>query len=138
MNAFKPSRPPLRPVKPRPVAPQRKSRQKRRARPHQVMALETTAKLAVNFVLSVAAVSSGVQLLHYQWSQQPKLQEIQTEVKVTEKRVERLQKDFSRNFDPQQEKNIMQEQTNRAETRQRQIVWLDKADTEVEKPARSH
>ena len=136
MNAFKPSRPPLQPVKPRRTSPQRNSRQKSRTRPYRVIALETTAKLAVNFVLSVAAVTSGVQLLRYQWSQQPKLQEIQTEVKATEKRVERLQKDFSRNFDPQQAKNVMQEETNRTEIGQRQIILLDKAASKVEKPAR--
>jgi len=37
------------------------------------VALETTAKLAVNVVLSAAAVSGLVKLLPYQWSQQEKL-----------------------------------------------------------------
>jgi len=37
------------------------------------MAIETTVKLAVNVVLSAAAVSGLVKLLPYQWSQQQKL-----------------------------------------------------------------
>lgn len=99
------------------------------------MALETTAKLAVNVVLSAAAVAGLVQLLHYQSSQQAKLQEIQTEVKLAEGRVNRLQTDFSRYFDPQQARTVMQEQSNRVEPGQRQVVWLGKAAKEVEKPA---
>jgi len=68
------------------------------------MAIETTVKLAVNVVLS-AAVSGLVKLLPYQWSQQQKLWEIQTEVKV-EGRVNRLRTDFNRYFDPQKAKSV--------------------------------
>lgn len=90
------------------------------------MALETTAKLFVNVLLSAAAVTGIVQLLHYQWSQQGRLREIQAEVSSTQERVDRLQKDFNRYFDPQQAKNIMQEQSNRVAVGQRQVILLDK------------
>lgn len=125
MNAIQPSRPPLKPVEPRRSAPQIKSR--RRLRSYRVMAIETTVKLAVNVVLSAAAVSGLVKLLPYQWSQQEKLQEISSEVKLAEERVNHLQTNFNRYFDPQQAKNIMQEQSNRLTPGKRPVVLLDKA-----------
>lgn len=131
MNAFQPSRPPLQPVEPR-RSLQRKSRQHRR--PYQVVTLETTAKLAVNVLLSAAAVSGLMQLLHYQWFQQEKLWEIQTEVKQAEERVNLLRTDFSRYFDPQQANSIMQEQSNWVEPGQHQVVWQNNA-AKVKKPA---
>lgn len=133
MNAFQPSRPPLQPVEPpRRVAHHKKSR---RPSPYQVMALETTAKLAVNVLMSAAVFYGLVQLLSYQSAQQQKLREIQTEVKLIEGRVNRLQTDFSRYFAPQQAESVMQEQSNRVSPGQRQVILLDKADKEVEEPA---
>ena len=133
MNAIQPSRPPLQPVEPRRVTPQIK-RHRRRPRPNRLVALETTAKLAVNVVLSAAAVSSLVKLLPYQWSQQEKLWEIQTEVKLVEGRVNHLRTDFSRYFDPQKAKSVMQEQSNRVAPGQRPVILLDKAATEQVEP----
>lgn len=127
MNAIQPSRPPLQPVEPRRVVPQRKSRN--RGRPYQSMAVQTTVKLTVNVLLSAAAVSALVKLLPYYQSQQEKLQEIQTEVKLTEGRVNRLRTDFNRYFDPQQAKNIMQEQSNRVNPGQRPVILLNQAGT---------
>jgi hypothetical protein len=100
------------------------------------MAIETTAKLAVKIVLSAAAVSALVKILPYGWFQQQKLGEIQTEVKLREGRVNHLRTEFSRYFDPQQAKSIMQEQSNRLDPGQRQLVLLNKAST-VEAPAQS-
>lgn len=130
MNAIQPSRPPLQPVEPRRVVPQRKSRNRRH--PYRSMAVQTTVKLTVNVLLSAAAVSALVKLLPYYQSQQEKLQEIQTEVKLTEGRVNRLRTDFNRYFDPQQAKNIMQEQSNRVNPGQRPVILLNQAATKVE------
>ena len=124
MNAIQPSRNTLQPVEPRRVVPQRKSRNRRH--PHRSMALQTTVKLTVNVLLSAAAVSALVKLLPYYQSQQEKLQEIQTEVKLTEGRVNRLRTDFNRYFDPQQAKNIMQEQSNRVNPGQRPVILTNK------------
>jgi hypothetical protein len=90
------------------------------------MAIETTAKLAVNVVLSAAAVSGLVKLVPYQWSQQQKLWEIQTEVKLVEGRVNQLRTDFNRYFDPQKAKSVMQEQSKRLAPGQRPVILLDK------------
>ena len=135
MNATQQSRPRIQPLEPRRVDP--RPRRHRRIHPYRVQAFETTAKLAVNIVLSTAALSALVQILPYQWSQQEKLGEIQTEVKLIEGRVNLLQTDFSRYFDPQQAKSIMQEQSNRLDPGQRQLVLLHKATTQVEAPASS-
>jgi hypothetical protein len=90
--------------------------------------VETTFKLGVNITLSVAAASTLMRILPYQLSQQEKLQEIRAEVNVTEGRVNRLRDNFSHHFDPQQTKTIMQEQSNRVDPKQLQVVWTDVAD----------
>lgn len=125
MNALQPSRPPLKPVEPRRrVASQRKSHNRRH--PYRVMALQTTAKLAINVLISTVAVSALVKLVPYYLSQQEKLQEIQTQVKLTEGRVNSLRTDFNRYFDPQQAKSIMQEQSNRVDPGQRPVILINK------------
>jgi ribonuclease D len=123
MNAIEPSQPPQQPAPNRRIVP-RTQRQQRR-HPNRAIAIETTAKLAVNVVLSSAAIAALVQLLPYHLSQQAKLGEIREEVKRTEKRVNRLSNNFSRYFDPQQAKSVMQEQSHRVDPSQRQVVWLD-------------
>jgi len=140
MNAIQP---PFRDPVPPPVQPpeKRRTQQKRHTRRHrltQVVALETTAKLVVNIVICGGAISALVQLLPYNWLQQDKLREINTEVSLSEGRVNRLQTDFSRNFDPHQAKNIMQEQSQRVDPNQRQIYMIDKDASDSEDRERSH
>ncbi len=96
------------------------------------MVIETTAKLTASVVLSAVAVTSLIKLLPYQWSQQEKLSEVQTEVNLAEGRVKHLRTDFNRYFDPQQTKSIMQEQSNRVNPGQRQVVLQELAATKVE------
>ncbi|MBW4634232.1 MAG: hypothetical protein KME30_20680 [Iphinoe sp. HA4291-MV1] len=129
MNAFQPSIPPLQPIEQRRITPRPKRRLRQRS--YQVMALETTAKIAVNLVISTAAVSALTQLLPYHWSQQDKLRALGTDVKLMEGRVYELQGEFSRNFDPRQAKMLMQEQGYRFDPNQRQVVF-PKDTTEVE------
>jgi hypothetical protein len=123
MNSIQPSRPPLQPIQKRRVI----SRPKRhlRQRSYQVMALESTAKIAVNLVITAVAASALAQLLPYHWLQQKKLQEISTEVNLMEGHVNSLQAEFSRNFDPQEAKSIRQRQGYRFDPSQRQIVLMD-------------
>ncbi|MBN3878382.1 MAG: slr1601 family putative cell division protein [Nostoc sp.] len=123
MNAIQPSRPPLQPIQKRQVI----SRPKRhlRQRSYQVMALESTAKIAVNLVITAVAASALTQLLPYHWLQQEKLREMSTEVKLMEGHVNGLQAEFSRNFDPQEAKTIRQRQGYRFDPSQRQIVLMN-------------
>ena len=123
MNAIQPSKNQTRPVETRRVAPQKKSRPRPR-RSYRLIALETTAKLTVNILISTAAVAALVQLLPYQWLQQQKLHELNAEVAQIEGHVNHLRSDFNRYFDPQQARNIMQEQSHRVDPTQRQIIWL--------------
>lgn len=123
MNAFQPSTPTRQPSEPRRMA----SRTQRRQRRHSYQAIfgETTARLMVNVVLSAAAIAGLVQLLPYHLSQQAKLRELRTEVKVTEERVKNLRADFSRSFAPGQVRSVMQEQSYRVDPNQRQVVWQE-------------
>jgi hypothetical protein len=96
------------------------------------MALETTAKIAVNLVISTAAISALIQLLPYHWTQQERLREVRTEVKLMEGRVNSLQAEFSRNFDPSQANSIMQQQAYRFEPSQLSVVLLNQDGKEIE------
>jgi hypothetical protein len=96
------------------------------------MVLETTVKITVNFAISAAAISALVQLLPYHWSQQEKLREIRTEVKLMEGRVNSLQAEFSRNFDPRQTKSIMEQQGYRFAPNQLPVVIVPQDSKEVE------
>ncbi|MBD2123217.1 hypothetical protein [Trichocoleus sp. FACHB-262] len=133
MNAIQPSSPPLRTSNHLRLATPPNPRQRRKPAKAATklpvgLVMETTLKLAVNVTLSVAAVSTLMRILPYQLSQQEKLQEIRAEVNVTEGRVNRLRDDFSRHFDPQQTKALMQEQSNRVDPKQLQVVWTNVAD----------
>jgi hypothetical protein len=124
MNAIQPSRPPLQPTQKRRVIPRPKRHLRQRS--YQVMALESTAKIAVNLVITAVATSALAQLLPYHWLQQAKLQEMNTEVKLMEGHVNSLQAEFNRNFDPQQAKSIRQQQGYRFDPSQRQIVLMNR------------
>ncbi|MDP5018812.1 hypothetical protein FJR11_12190 [Anabaena sp. UHCC 0187] len=130
MNAFQPSRPPIQPVEQRRIVPRPKRHLRQRA--YQVMALETTAKVIVNIVISAASVSALVQLLPYHWSQQDKLREVRTEVKVMEGRVQKLRSEFSHNFDPGETKSIMQQKSYRFDANQRPIILMNQDQTVTE------
>lgn len=127
MNALQQPRQTLEPVEQhRRVTKQREISQRRRSGfyAHQGMAIENTAKLVVYIVMVAGGVSALVRLLPYNISQQAKLQEISTEVQVTENRVANLQNDFKRSFDPQQSKKIMGEQSNRVDPKQRPVFLV--------------
>jgi len=133
MNALQPSRPPLQPIQRQRVTPRPKRRLRQRS--YQIMALETTVKIGVNLVISAVSISALSQLLPYHWLQQDKLREIRTEVKLMEGRVDKLQADFSRSFDPRQAKSIMQEQGYRFDPNQRRIVFPKDTTEEESEPS---
>ncbi|MDB9320070.1 MULTISPECIES: hypothetical protein [Cyanophyceae] len=129
MNASQPSRPPLQPPQQRRAVPRPKRHLRQRS--YQVTALETTAKIAVNLAISTAAVSALVQLVPYHWTQQQRLREVRTEVKLMEERVESLQTEFNRNFDPQQAHSIRQQQAYRFDPNQLPVVFVNQDGKEV-------
>ena len=87
--------------------------------------IEVSLKLGVNLLLIALAGSTIARLLPYHQNQQAKLKQIKTELSRTEQRVNTIETDFNRHFDPQQVGSIMQEQTNRLQPNQRQVVWVD-------------
>lgn len=131
MNASQPSLESLQPEKPTRKRPRTKRNPRKRT--HQILALEVTAKIAVNLTISIASVSALCKLLPYYWVQQDKLREVRTEVKVMEGRVETLQQEFSRNFDPKQSKTIMQQQLYRFDANQRPIIIINQEPNVPEK-----
>lgn len=110
----------------------RQTRQSRRRRHRRnfygAIAAETTAKLVANLLLSAVAVSALVQLVPHYRLQQEKLEEIRVEVAETEARVSRLRSDFSRHFDPEQTKKIMQEHSYRIDPNQRRIIFEEQSE----------
>jgi len=75
-------------------------------------------------VVLIAAGAALIRLVPQNLAQQARLQELQTEVAFVERRVDQLQDRFNRHFDPQQTRAIMQEQSNRVDPNQRQVIWV--------------
>jgi hypothetical protein len=98
---------------------------RRQANSYRAIAYETTAKLTVNVVLSIAAVSALANLLPYRASQEVKLRELQAAVGLTGERVQQVQDKFMYRFDPNQARESMQELTNRIDPLRRQIILQD-------------
>lgn len=122
MNASQLSNHPVEPIaKPR-FAPRPKRHLRQRS--YRLMALETTTKIVVNFVISATAISTLAQLLPYQSKQQDRLAEITTEIKVVQERVDVLQAEFGRNFDPHQVNELRQRQGYRFGPNQIPIVLI--------------
>ena len=96
----------------------------------RTLTIETTVKLATHLVLSGVTLSALWQIVPQYRASQEKLNQIQSEVQLTQQRVEHQKANFSRNFDPQQAQSIMQEHTNQVAPGQRQVIWLD--DIEVD------
>lgn len=130
MNVLRSSKQPVRHTKPQPAQLSRLAISTQRG--YQARALEVTVMLAVNLLLSATAVVALTQLIPYQKSQQEKLQEMQSQVKVAQGQVSQVKEQFDRNFDPQQARQIMQEQTNRIDPQQRHIILVH-PDNEADK-----
>ncbi|WP_448563504.1 slr1601 family putative cell division protein [Trichothermofontia sp.] len=91
-------------------------------RPH---AIEVAIKLGMNVLFITGCIMALIHLLPQIRNQHRELQEIQAETTVTRTRVEHLQADFNRYFDPQQAKSVMQEQGHRIDPSQRRVVFVE-------------
>jgi hypothetical protein len=114
------------PLRPRQSQPSQQSQPSRWG-----ITAEVGLKVAVNGLLSTAAVAALINLLPYYTSQQAKLREVQSEVQQTETQVDQLQAEFSYSFDPLQARRVMQAQSGRVDPNQRQIVLIQKKGEEV-------
>jgi len=120
MHALKPSTLPLQPVRRSRTVPHAKVSTRRY--PYRSIVIEVGVKLTVNLLVSAVAVATVAQLLPYRSSQEARLQELQVAVKSTGERVQQVKSSFTQYFDPAQSKVIMEQQTNRIDPQQRQIV----------------
>ncbi len=117
-------RPKAKPVRRAKLTP--KQRQRQQQTRHRSMAIEVSLKLGVNVLISAVALTTLFRMVSHQVAQQQKLQELQVEVQVTEKRVNQLKTDFNQAFDPSQERQIAQEQTHFVDPNRTPIVWLNR------------
>jgi cell division protein FtsB len=113
------------------VTVKRKRRRSKVKRSHknpseQWIKAEIILKFAFNGILSLAALVALTKLLPYQFSQQAKLKEVRVEVQDTEHRVNELRDHLNRNFDPQQSRKIMQEQSPMIDPAQRRVILVEK------------
>lgn len=123
MNALQPSPPPSRRSRTRRAG--HAAFQHKRQKANQVLALEAGVKLGVNILLAIVAGVALVKLIPYTTAQQAKLIELKTEVASVQQRVDTLQTNFNRYFDPQQTQQLMQEQTNRIGSHQLKIILVE-------------
>lgn len=109
----------------------RSRRAERRRRTHifhptyRPQIIEIAIKFSMNVLFIWGCVAALLHLIPQITNQQRELREIQTETRLTRIRVEHLQADFDRYFDPQQAKSVMQEQGHRVDPSQRRVVFLE-------------
>lgn len=128
MNAIQPSKPPSQPPRERQVAtPQKNTRRRLNRHPYRAMAIENSAKLIANIVISGLALYGLARLVPYFWTGEQKWQEISTEVDRTQWRVNGLRQEFDRNFDSRSASTLMQEQSTLFQPGQRQVFWQKKS-----------
>ncbi|NJL91071.1 MAG: hypothetical protein HC916_15750 [Coleofasciculaceae cyanobacterium SM2_1_6] len=104
--------------------PQRRQRpqSKPRTNLHKTLALESLTKIGVNLCLAGVAIVTLLHQLPQQKQQEIKLQEINTEVNKVQARVNLLQDNLSRYFDPTTSSEVMQEQTHLVLPNHQEIV----------------
>jgi hypothetical protein len=76
---------------------------------HRRQGLEVSVKLITYSALSVFGIVTLVNLLGYNWSQQSKLQHLETELKDAKARTQKINTSFNRSFDLQSQPSVMQE-----------------------------
>ena len=88
-----------------------------------VQTLELGIKLGVNGILGTAAIIGLVKLVPYAVHRHSGLQQLQAEAIAVEGRVQELQQDFGRYFDPKEAEAIARQETIRLTPNQRRIYF---------------
>lgn len=124
MYAVQPAKAPQSPIPSRRPS-SRPSSQQRNQQLIRVLTIETAVKLTIQLILSVYAISALWQIWPRYRNSAEKLSQIQSEVQLTQKRLDNQKSNFGRHFDPKQAQSIMQEHTNQLAPGQQQIIWLE-------------
>jgi hypothetical protein len=108
------------------LSPRKRSRAKvNPAYAHRRQGLEAGVKLMTYSALSVFGIVTLVNSIGYNWAQQGKLQHLKTEVQDAKIRTERINDNFSRSFDPQVQRSVMEDNSYKIAPNRRQIVLID-------------
>ncbi len=90
---------------------------------HSKKAIKVAVKIAINGILSTAALTALIKLVPYHFSQEAKLREIRLEVSNTEKRVNELRQNFSINFATSETDSQMSNYSPKVEPNQMRVFW---------------
>jgi cell division protein FtsB len=108
------------------AAAARPVRQQAQAHRYRLLMAESIGKIAVSVAVCSVSIATLANIVPSRLGQQEKLQELQSEVTMTEERVAKLKAEFSRSFDPAQVREIAQEQTHFTDPNRTPVVWIDK------------
>ncbi|MGA0199012.1 MAG: hypothetical protein ACO3NK_07795 [Prochlorotrichaceae cyanobacterium] len=117
------------PVQPRSKLPSRSPSPRRRSRRFYYLTVisEASLKILINaLLLSAFAVALG-RLLPQMWRNNQQRVAIETELEMTQARVDGLEERFSQTFAPQTSFRIIEDQRYQVDPQKRRVVFLDKA-----------
>jgi hypothetical protein len=107
------------------LSPRKRSRVKvNPVHAHRRQGLEAGVKLMTYSALSVFGIVTLVNSISYNWAQHGKLQHLKTEVQDAKIRTEKINNNFSRSFDPQAQKSVMEDNSYKIAPNRRQIVLI--------------
>ena len=118
------------------LSPRKRSRAKvNPAYAHRRQGLEAGVKLMTYSALSVFGIVTLVNSIGYNWAQQGKLQHLKTEVQDAKIRTEKINSNFSRSFDPQAQRSVMEDNSYKIAPNRRQIVLMEPRPNPIQKVA---
>ncbi len=118
------------------LSPRKRSRAKvNPAYAHRRQGLEAGVKLMTYSALSVFGIVTLVNSIGYNWAQQAKLQHLKTEVQDAKIRTEKINSNFSRSFDPQAQRSVMEDNSYKITPNRRQIVLMEPRTNPIQKLA---
>jgi hypothetical protein len=115
-------------VQPRSFQPHQTQSPRRRSRRFYYLTLisEASLKILINaLLLSAFAVALG-RLLPQMWRNNQQRVAIETELEITQARVDGLEQRFSQTFAPQTALSIIEDQSYQVDPQKRRVVFLEK------------
>ncbi len=107
------------------LSPRKRSKAKiNSAYAHRRQGLEAGVKLVTYSMLSVFGIVTLGNSISTNWSLHSKVQRLKTEVQDAKIRTEKINHNFSRSFDPQAQKSVMEDNTYKIAPNRRQIVLI--------------
>jgi hypothetical protein len=121
-----------RPTPPTLQPPQRKQRTKSNPTyAHRRQGLEVGVKLITYSCLSIFGIVTLVNSLGYNWAQHSKLEHLATELADARVRTAKVNRNFTRSFDPKLEQTVMEENSYKVAPDKLQIVIANPASTQT-------